>query len=486
MKTLAVLSLMTLLFIEVQAQTHVCDSHAPDDDTHIPFVLQGNKWDCRYVTYFFMNGTDDVPGTAEHDAVREAISWWDAFSNVDLIEVCNEAEADIRIAWNVGDHGDGRPHDNGGGATNVLAHAFFPPPHNGALAGDLHFDDFENWSVDGSGQDVFSTALHEIGHSLGLLHSTDLQSVMFAPMINQHTALTLDDVLGIRAIYGAQKNPVFGPGVVCMSGADFTLEQFTCLKPGFTITWSTSSQLSIVSGQGTSTVTVKALGDQVRGTVTATISSGCDQRSYTRATWVGKPKNLNLKGRSCYKPGDHVVLRATASGANHFRWKFPNCPNGKPHPDPDPECWYNYDGDGPDNSISVYVGEQCNGSISVWASNECGEISRNFPIVCCEDDDDGGGRGGPIMRFGGGTNQYMKLYPNPTSGSLVVELNAEYFREGEAKIIEVAAINGQLLRQVADSKNKIEIDLTDFANGQYYLTIANDEFILGNSIILTK
>ena len=50
-------------------------------------------------------------------------------------------------------------------------------------------------------------ALHEIGHSLGLLHSNNKDAVMYA-MLNKtgDPKLHQDDINGIQAIYG-NENP---------------------------------------------------------------------------------------------------------------------------------------------------------------------------------------------------------------------------------------------------------------------------------------
>jgi predicted Zn-dependent protease len=88
--------------------------------------------------------------------------------------------------------------------TNELAHAFYPKA--GELSGELHFNSAVKWTRDSSasGFDLPSVALHEIGHSLGLEHSPDSSSVMYAyfPLGSLKRDLTPDDIAGIQAIYG--------------------------------------------------------------------------------------------------------------------------------------------------------------------------------------------------------------------------------------------------------------------------------------------
>ncbi|MCL5746586.1 MAG: matrixin family metalloprotease, partial [Acidobacteria bacterium] len=59
----------------------------------------------------------------------------------------------------------------------------------------------------GSPVDLFTVALHEAGHALGLAHSDKPGSVMY-PYYRQAAGLTADDIAGIRALYGDGDRPV--------------------------------------------------------------------------------------------------------------------------------------------------------------------------------------------------------------------------------------------------------------------------------------
>ncbi|GMH00624.1 hypothetical protein Nepgr_002463 [Nepenthes gracilis] len=138
-------------------------------------------------------------------AFRRAFSKWESVIPVRFEETGDYGSADIRIGFYGGEHGDGQPFD---GVLGVLAHAFSPP------SGKFHLDADERWAVDFEREkskvavDLESVALHEIGHVLGLAHSTVREAVMYPSLKPREKKLdlTLDDVEGVQALYGSNPN----------------------------------------------------------------------------------------------------------------------------------------------------------------------------------------------------------------------------------------------------------------------------------------
>jgi len=170
------------------------------------FVLRGCDYETKFRTlsFAFETGTGDLAGTQERQPVRNAFTTWQQQIPIDFVEVGTANNPNFTIGWFTGNHGDSSPFD---GVGNTLAHAFYPPPCGGQHAGKCHFDDAEVWSLSGAGNtfDTETVALHEIGHLLGLDHSTVPGAVMFPTYAGPRRALAADDINGIQTLYGRRE-----------------------------------------------------------------------------------------------------------------------------------------------------------------------------------------------------------------------------------------------------------------------------------------
>lgn len=177
------------------------------------YVLQGSRWKKSVLTWkiYKYSGQGTIKKNEVKRSVHDAFQLWQKeISDIDFREEQGDREADIKIYWDKGEHGDGNPFDGPGG---VLAHAFFP-----RWGGDLHMDDTEKWTLKTHrGTDMFQTLVHEIGHSLGLSHSDAREAIMapFHKGYMPNLQLSNDDIQAIQELYGKEIEhppPTLPPG----------------------------------------------------------------------------------------------------------------------------------------------------------------------------------------------------------------------------------------------------------------------------------
>ncbi|XP_063286983.1 matrix metalloproteinase-25 isoform X1 [Pelobates fuscus] len=166
------------------------------------YAFTGTSWQKRELTWRVESFPDTLTQDTTRTLIDSALYAWSRETQLRFTET--GGEADLRVAFLGGSHGDGYPFDGPGG---TLGHAFFPGV--GPSSGDAHMDADEHWTYNAGdkGTDLFAVAVHEFGHSLGLSHSSAQESIMkpyYQGTVGDHRRYRLpqDDVEAIQILYG--------------------------------------------------------------------------------------------------------------------------------------------------------------------------------------------------------------------------------------------------------------------------------------------
>lgn len=173
------------------------------------YSLRGEGWDGQgansiSLTYRMdasVNGTANIPADTLRAEILRGITAWSQHAQINFSPTAaTRASRSLEVFWGADAT---EPFD---GPDGTLAYCYYPsPPVGEPEAGNMHFDPDENWRVGNvaGGVDVFSVALHEAGHGLGIAHSDVANAVMY-PYYSFATGLQQDDINAITVLYARQ------------------------------------------------------------------------------------------------------------------------------------------------------------------------------------------------------------------------------------------------------------------------------------------
>jgi Ca2+-binding RTX toxin-like protein len=126
-------------------------------------------------------------GADFRDVVRSAFSLWSAVTGVSFVESSDQATNNLRV---------GEAYIDGNGSTLATTTYWYNGQTFLKAVVDFDTDAFANT------QQLFAVSLHEIGHAIGLDHSSSPQDLMYPYLGPQNqNGLSIDDMTGARALY---------------------------------------------------------------------------------------------------------------------------------------------------------------------------------------------------------------------------------------------------------------------------------------------
>lgn len=155
----------------------------------------------RSLSYSFNSSVNVSPMRITREVFSYAFKRWEDVTKFKFHEARKGEKSDVVIGFHKGEHGDGRPFDGYGG---IIAHSFCPTIGMLHLDADEHFD--HRPKIGKNNSDFVWVAMHEIGHILGLSHSSEEKAIMYAYVDDGVTrrALHQDDIMGIHALYAGE------------------------------------------------------------------------------------------------------------------------------------------------------------------------------------------------------------------------------------------------------------------------------------------
>ncbi|WP_339694042.1 T9SS type A sorting domain-containing protein [uncultured Roseivirga sp.] len=287
---------------------------------------------------------------------------------------------------------------------------------------------------------------------------------------------------GMRKLIDIQ---VANPLVCDISASSPTTFSLTSNPTGATINWSVDSNLSIVSGQGTNSIAVKAVNSGYSGlgevSVAITDTDGTVERS--KSIWVGKPSAPidDILGPISVDGSSVVIYNGSkADGATSYDWALPY---------PFQVVSYLSTADNWQMELTTtyqqllaYTGmDENDGYVQLRGLNSCGYGGAKILWV-----DHSGILGGP----GGGGQQQRSIttddgilvYPNPATTSTTIELTAEgsTISNGLAptQILGIRVLDSQMTERIVrfykKGVKKTDISVSKLELGIYTIVVLTD------------
>jgi len=235
---------------------------------------------------------------------------------------------------------------------------------------------------------------------------------------------------------------------VCTSNKQFTLNN---RYPGSSVIWSNSSNTVYVSGQGTSTYTIKAPSTSISGagwvSVTTTYSGCIDIVLPNEVFWVGKPstpQSIFVDPTDC--PEYYFSTACTGEqGITSYTWQYNKLPYGTIYTYPNSTC----------DSRRIVLNSGFSYNVGVKAINACGESQFRTTTV--------------TVNCGG---SFFTVYPNPSTSEISFEVQSG-IDQGSINEMQIVILNdsGNEIIRRQEKVNKARMDVSQLKRGTYFYRI---------------
>ncbi len=200
------------------------------------YVLEGPTWPDRDLTWSFATTTYEQdagapfsnPITGAYQAsIRQAVQKWESVSGLDFTEVADAPSrseaADIRIGFaDMGSSGSGvlgyaNYRYTSGSTQTFVPNATVRIADPSGMPLEARADG--GFQYKGYAATLYQVALHEIGHTLGLGHSSDENSIMHGSLSDAGKNLNGTDIAGIQKLYGGSSGAAVTVDAAVTEGA---------------------------------------------------------------------------------------------------------------------------------------------------------------------------------------------------------------------------------------------------------------------------